>query len=93
MQVYITIISIPGLFRIFYGAIVDSKIVKYRKYYLLFFGLLAFFTLMLVFTEICNNQFSTTISLFVMNIAATFLDVVIDSLIIEQARKDPSRGQ
>ena len=28
-----------------------------------------------------------------MQFAATFLDVVIDSMIIEQARRDPVRGQ
>ncbi len=70
----------------------DSKVIKYRKCNLLFFGILAFFALMLVFTEICNNQFLTTISLIVMNIADAFLDVVIDSLITEQARKDPMKG-
>jgi MFS-type transporter involved in bile tolerance (Atg22 family) len=71
------------LLRILYGAIVDSKIIKYRKYYLSFFGLLAFFSLMLVFFKVCNSEYSTTIALFVMSFASTFLDVVIDSLIIE----------
>ena len=42
MAIYSSVIAAPGLFKIFFGMIIDSQLVPKRKYYLSFFGFWSF---------------------------------------------------
>lgn len=92
LQLKSSIMMAPWMLKIIYGIVVDSKIVKKRKYYLVFFGTLCTVTQAMVVT--IQMKEDTFVSLLVLyNFGAAILDAVIDSISVEQARKDPHNGQ
>ena len=76
-----------------YGIIVDQKIIAKRKYYVIFCGLVSSAMMVVVANGVFDDAKHTAAVLFIGNMASAFLDVTMESLVIEQARKDPENGQ
>ena len=83
----------PWTLKIIYGIIVDQKIVSKRAYYIFTCGVIASALNFVVAAGLCEHAKSTVIVLFLSNIANAFIDVTMESLVIEQARKDSENGQ
>ena len=86
---------LPWTGKIFYGLIIDVRLVKKRKYYLIFFGVIITITQFLISAGqnvICDPWTITYLNV-AYAVGAAFLDACIDSIIIVLARQDPQYGQ
>ena len=80
--------------KLFYGIISDTFPVfgTRKKSYLAMMGLLQFATAWLIAIYPFENATSVAALGFVMNLASAFMDVVVDGLMVMQARKDQANG-
>ena len=92
MTIYASFIASPGLFKMFTGFVVDARVVSKRKYYLIFFALICTLLQLIVSVQCMTEHFHIAIVLFLEMYAATFLDVTIESIVVQQARRDPLYG-
>ena len=74
---------LPWVFKIVYGIIVDQKLVSKRSYYIFTCGIIASLLNLVVASGVCDHAKSTAIVLFLSNIANAFIDVTMESLVIE----------
>lgn len=80
-QTLVTTAGLPWLLKFFFGLVVDSKLVRKRKYYLVLFGLVGCVTT--VFLAMKPPSATAMVSLLVLyNFCAAFLDSVIDSIVV-----------
>jgi predicted MFS family arabinose efflux permease len=93
VQVNNSVIYVPALFKIVYGLIVDSRVVKKRKYFLIVGGALSSICMFVVSFNILSNSEAVVKVLFLSVLADTFVDSVMDSLVVQQARIDKIHGQ
>lgn len=94
MAFYNSLGSLPWSFKIFYGLITDNVPIfgLKRKPYIIFFTLLKSVMLFLVYQYQGDSAMTICIYLLIVNIAQAFKSVVMDALVIIQARKDPVGG-
>ena len=91
-QTYLTMSMSPWLLKFFFGIIIDSKLLPKRKYYMIILGILGtFFQLMASLRPRSANLMF--LYLYCYNACAAFIDAAVDSIVVQQARKDPLRGQ
>ena len=75
-----TLIFLPSMLKLICGLIVDAKLVKKRKHYLIAFGLIQTITYMIVtFVDIPNVGVATAI-LMVNHFTITFMDSTVESI-------------
>ena len=90
-QFYITMSFMPWMFKFFYGVIVDSVYIcgSRKKAWILIGGLVQ--TVALSIAALCQlDSVELFMALILLNsLAGAFLDVVIDSMMVMQARRDP----
>jgi len=85
---------LPWSLKIFYGLISDNVPIagSRRKSYLLIGALLQFVTMMVLGIQHCETHDLATWMLFISNLSIAFSDVIVDSLMVIQARKFPEDG-
>jgi len=83
LQKYAAIIQIPVLFRMFFGIIVDAKVVSERKYYIIVFNLLAAIPMYIIGNDRCNGPAVVLANLFFYSTCHQFLEATVSSLAIE----------
>jgi hypothetical protein len=89
LQKYKSLSMFPWVLKILYGIVIDQKIMSKRSYYILVCGIIASVMNFIVAKGICDHAQSTVAIIFLSNVASAFVDVTLESLMIEQARKDP----
>ena len=93
-QQYLLIITSPTLLKLAFGIMVDAKVLRERKYYVMFFGTVQALSMVVVAT--CHERLTTmqTCAVLMANFfGQNFNDVVAESYLIQQARVDPQNGQ
>ena len=93
MQAYKTLMALPVLFRMFFGIIVDAKVIKERKYYVIIINALSAYPMYVIATSKCETAETMAMWLFVHSTLHQFLEATAASLSVEQARLDPVHGQ
>jgi MFS family permease len=94
-SIYNSMIFSPWLFKMLMGILVDTRLIAKRKYYLIGCGFIC--TILQLFvarsspTTVSHQNIATC--LIIYNVFAAMLDVTIESIVIQQARKDPEFGQ
>ena len=84
VQVNNSIIYIPALFKIVFGLIVDSRVItKKRKNFFLVFGSISAICLLLVCSNVLQNSNDVVKVLFLSVFCDTFVDAVMDSLVVQ----------
>ena len=79
---YNSIVQSPWLFKMFFGIIVDSRVVTKRKYYLVVSGLLATFSQVYVSLGVITEHQNLCALLTLYNVFASILDVTIESIAV-----------
>ena len=79
------------MLKIFTGILIDGRLVALRKHYFFWFSLMQAAVFML------NAFFSLPLwlfcfSMFLTQVSVVFLDTTLESIMIQQARKDPDFG-
>lgn len=94
MQVLTSIINFPWCIKLFYGLIADNVPIfgSKRRAYVSINGIVSCLCLIPLIPEYVMNKYVITgmLCLFAMNVA--FTDVIIDALMVQEARKDPKYG-
>jgi len=63
-----------------------------RRYYLIFNGFIGFFSILIIFPDYFSNYGSVTFFLVLHMMGCASTDVLADSLMVVEAKKDPKRG-
>lgn len=93
-QQYLLLITSPTLFKLAFGIMVDAKIVRNRKRYIMVFGAVQAVSMLIVAT--CHARLTTMQTCLVLManfLGQNFNDVVAESYLIQQSRIDPQNGQ
>lgn len=87
-------IYIPWSVKIIYGLISDNIPImgSRRKSYLIIFGTFQFISTIVLACFTISNPVTATVLLTNISLCTAFSDVVIDSIMVVQARKDPENG-
>jgi MFS-type transporter involved in bile tolerance (Atg22 family) len=91
MAIYSSIIVLPWSFKIIWGLITDNVPIcgLKRKPYLIFFGWIQFLAMLLLFTLESDDPTVVVLLLFTASFSMAFCNVVVDAILVVQARKDP----
>ena len=94
MQSIQAFVFLPWSLKICYGLISDNIPIfgSRRKSYLIIGALLQFFTMIVLGLQHLEDSSLATWMLFISNISIAFSDVIVDSLMVIQARKHPGTG-
>ncbi|CDW79847.1 folate-biopterin transporter family [Stylonychia lemnae] len=94
LQSTTALLFIPWSIKIIYGMLSDCvPIYGYRrKYYLIINGFLSFFTILIIVPDFFNSYQSVTFFLVMHMMTCASTDVLADSLMVVEAKKDPIRG-
>jgi len=94
MAVYNSIINLPWSLKIFFGLVTDNIRIcgLKRKPYLIFFGLVQTVVMFVLFQCEITSALSVTMLLFTASFSMAFSAVVIDAILVVQARRDPLLG-
>lgn len=94
MSVYNSLIALPWCFKIVFGLITDNVPLcgLKRKPYLLFFALVQFASMLTLTLYNYESAVVVTSLLVVASLAQAFSNVVLDAILVVQARKDPYLG-
>ena len=88
--------NIPYSFKIVYGLIIDNMHIgrSRKKNFILIFNVSQFLALILLFLFPFTKGTAWMIGvlLFIINISIAFVDMVIDTIVIDQAKRDPANG-
>lgn len=94
LQMTTALLYIPWSIKLLYGILSDCVPINgyRRKNYLIMNGFIGFFTILMIVPDYFNNYGSVTfyLVLHMMTVAST--DVLADSLMVVEAKKDPHRG-
>lgn len=85
---------LPWSLKIFYGLVSDNLPIfgSRRKSYLIIGALLQFFTMIMLGLNHSKTETLACWMLFLSNLSIAFSDVIVDSLMVMQARKFPNGG-
>jgi MFS-type transporter involved in bile tolerance (Atg22 family) len=94
MSVYNSIITLPWCFKIVFGLITDNVPLcgLRRKPYLVFFALVQFLMMLSLVLYDYESAMVVTMLLFTASLSMAFSNVVVDAILVVQARKDPYLG-
>jgi MFS-type transporter involved in bile tolerance (Atg22 family) len=94
MAIYSSIIVLPWSFKILWGLITDNVPIcgLKRKPYLIFFGWVQFLAMLLLFTIEPEDPIAAVMLLFTASLSMAFSNVVVDAILVVQARKDSELG-
>lgn len=94
MAMYNSLIALPWSFKVFYGIITDNVPIfgLKRRPYLIFFALVQVVMMYCAFAYDGDSAMQLTAYLIVASIAMAFSNVVVDAILVVQARKDPEMG-
>ena len=94
MAFYSSIMTLPWSFKIIFGLITDNCPIfgLKRKPYLVFWGFVQFIIMWSIYYFDHDSALEVALLLMVASLAMAFSNVVIDALLIIQARKDPELG-
>jgi MFS family permease len=94
LQTISAILMLPWSFKFLYAMISDSvPILGYRrKYYLIFNGFMSFFSCAMIFPDYFHSVYLVVGLLTVCQMAAASTDIIVDAIMVKEARKDPERG-
>jgi len=89
-----SIIGFPWCIKLVYGLIADNIPLfgSKRKSYLILNGLLSFLFLLPLIPDWITSKYIITVFLTLNVMNTAFLNVVIDGLMVSQARRDTKRG-
>jgi len=93
-NVYQAIIMSPWVFKLVYGAICDTvSICGYRKsWWMVIMGLVQFVTLYKASDNGNESVQFMTFLLATSSLSSAFMDVIVDALMVMQAKRDPDNG-
>lgn len=91
LQMYSTIVYLPGSLKALVGVIIDTKTVS-RKGLFVVFGLNTVIAQALISLGMVDSECGVLAALVVLNLGIAILDATIDSMVVEQARCH-KRGQ
>jgi len=88
------ILMLPWSFKCLYAMISDAvPIFGYRrKYYLMINGLMSFLCCALIFPDYFHKLYYVVGFLTMCQMAAASTDIIVDSIMVKEAKKDPLRG-
>mmetsp|Transcript_7718 Transcript_7718/g.7136 ORF Transcript_7718/g.7136 Transcript_7718/m.7136 type:complete len:172 (+) Transcript_7718:314-829(+) len=94
LQMANSMFFVPWTFKLFYGLISDSFPIKgyKRKYYLVCCGIIASFSILALVLPWSIGIFSFYFCGVLHMAAFAFNDVLVDSIMVSEAKKDPIRG-
>lgn len=94
MAIYSSIIVLPWSLKILWGLITDNVPIfgLKRKPYLIFFGWMQFLSMFLIFQLEPDDPIPVVLLLFTASLSMAFSNVVVDAILVVQARKDPALG-
>lgn len=75
--------QIPWTFKMLFGFIVDAKVVKLRKHYLVVFGVIGTIAQLLIFTKTVDDPIRTSAALMAYNLSGAFLDATVASITVQ----------
>ena len=87
-QKYIVLIEMPILLRPIYGLIVDSKLINFRKWYIFWFSFYQTCSYLFITFVHDISAMTTTIIFIGISVALVFVDVTMESMVLQQARID-----
>ena len=91
--VFLNIItSIPNLIKIFLGLVVDARVVSNRKHILIFFGLLQAVLEGIIASRFLDDVNKVAALIFIINFGTIILEVTMESILVQQARKNSMYG-
>jgi MFS family permease len=93
-QIYQAIILSPWVLKLLYGAICDTIPIfgTRKRWWMILMGLLQFSSLFAASAyDIEDVELMTTL-LFISTLAGAFMDVIVDALMVMQAKRDPAHG-
>lgn len=87
-------IAFPWSIKIFYGIISDNLPImgSKRKSYLVILSVLQFFTMQIMVFYTGTNYYFTAFLLMLNNLSIAAMDVIVDSIMVVQSRKDSEEG-
>jgi MFS family permease len=93
-QFYITTIWMPWSLKFIYGAMADSISIfgSRKKAWLIFWGLFQTVALSITALVVIDSIQIFVAFIFMIQVAGCFMDVVVDSMMVVQARRDPKNG-
>lgn len=93
-QYWNSLISFPWSIKILYGLISDSFPIygSRKRAYIMLGGLLQFFCLQVMFWVPNQSIQLTAVCGFLVNLSTAFADVIVDSMMVMQSRRDPVNG-
>ena len=94
MAIYNGLISLPWSFKLIYGLITDNVPIfgMHRKPYLIFFAFIQFLMMFILFYWDHDSPLEVALYLMTASFAMAFSNVVIDAVLVIQARNDPELG-
>lgn len=94
MQVLTSMISFPWCLKLVYGLIADNVPIygSRRRSYVFINGLLSFLCLLPLVPDLIYDKYIIALILTVFSMTGAFNDVIIDALMVQEARKDPKHG-
>jgi hypothetical protein len=88
-----SIFMIPSLCKIFWGITIDARLIEKRKHYLVVFGLISTVAQIWIGFNYDNMGVLELSSLvFIINFCSSFSDIVLESIVVQQARRDMENG-
>lgn len=93
LQLFNSIMMLPWMLKFVFGLIVDTRLIAERKKYIIGFGFTMSLAQLFIFLNFLSSPWGTCIEMIIYNIGAAFIDATVDSMIVQQARKDPQNGQ
>jgi len=87
-------IAFPWSIKIFYGIISDNLPImgSKRKSYLVILSVLQFLTMQIMVFYTGTNYYFTAFLLMLNNLSIAAMDVIVDSIMVVQSRKDSEEG-
>lgn len=93
LQFYNSVMNIPWVLKFIFGIVVDAKLVQYRKKYIIGFGFMITIVQFCIVIGLSQSPLSTCVFMILYNIGAAFIDATVDSMVVQQARRDSVNGQ
>ena len=93
-QLVSSIIWLPWSFRFLAGIVADTLPLfgSRKRYYLVLNGFLQFVTMMLAVSVHAESPYFVVALLLLYNLNVGFMDVIVDSIMVIEARRDPKMG-
>jgi hypothetical protein len=82
----------PSNLKLIFGIFVDAKVVQKRKYYLIAFGIISSASMFIQGLDVIEEAEYALVVIFISFFGNSFTDCVLDSLTIQEGRRDQKNG-